>query len=109
MPSAEDARNGTDWVIGYFIGLTADGVILGKQSYGYREVARADGRFQADKTYRLKAVCEGARIRVYVDDVLYLDFTDPNPYMQGMVGVRTHNCIVKFDDLSVQPITASAD
>lgn len=106
-PSTEDARNGTDWVKGYFIGLSPDGVILGKQSYGYRELARADGQFQADRTYRLKAVCEGARIRVYVDGVLYLDFTDPEPYMQGMVGVRTHNCTAKFDDLTVQPIIPS--
>ena len=35
---------------------------------------------------------------------LYVDFTDPDPYMQGMVGVRTHNCSAEFDDLTVKPI-----
>ena len=102
-PSREDAATATDWVQGYFVGLTGDGVILGKQSYGYRELARADGKFRANQTYRLKVVCSGARIRVYVDNELYIDFTDPRPYLQGMVGVRTHDCPVYFDDLTVKP------
>ena len=100
-PSASDAATATDWVMGYFIGLTPNGVVIGKQSYSYNEVASASGTFQADKTYHLKAVCEGNRILVYVDGELYLDYTDPRPYMQGMVGVRTHNCPVIFDDFRV--------
>ena len=100
-PSAEDASTATDWVMGYFVGLTSDGVIVGKQSYSYREVARGDGSFQAHQSYCLKVVCEGARILVYVDGKLYVDYTDPNPYMQGMVGVRSHNCAVRFDNLTV--------
>ena len=100
-PSASDAATATDWVVGYFVGLTSDGVIIGKQSYGYREVARSDGAFPSGKSYRLKVVCVGARISVYVDGTLYLDYTDPEPYMQGMVGLRTHACSVAFDDLVV--------
>ena len=100
-PTESDAATATDWVVGYFVGLTSNGVVIGKQSYSYREVARAEGSFQAGKSYRLKVVCEGARIRVYVDGALYLDYTDPEPYLQGMAGVRTHNCSVIFDDLTV--------
>ena len=103
-PSESDAATSTDWVMGYFVGLTSDGVIIGKQSYNYRQVARADGNFQAGKSYSLKVVCEGAQIRVYVDGTLYLDYTDPEPYMQGLVGVRAHNCSVAFDDLTVTGI-----
>ncbi len=102
-PSAEDAATATDWVMGYFVGLTPDGVIIGKQSYSYREVARGDGSFQANKSYCLKVVCEGARILVYVDGKLYVDYTDPEPYTQGMVGMRTHHCSVAFDDLKIPP------
>ncbi len=101
-PSAEDTKTATDWVKGYFVGLSAEGVIIGKQSYGYRQVAVAEGRFQAHKAYVLKVVCEGARIQVYVDGTLYLDYTDPEPYMQGMVGVRTHNCPAEFSHLTVK-------
>ncbi len=104
QPSQGDAATATDWVQGYFVGLTGDGVILGKQSYGYRELSRADGQFRAGQTYTLKVICTGARIQVYVDGVLYLDYTDPQPYMQGMVGVRTHHCAVAFEDLQVKPL-----
>ena len=100
-PSVSDAATATDWVMGYFVGITPSGVIIGKQSYSYRGVARADGEFQANKSYRLKVVCEGAKIRVYVDGALYIDYTDPEPYVQGMVGVRAHGCSVAFDDLVV--------
>ena len=103
-PSREDAKTATDWVQGYFVGLTKDGVILGKQSYSYRELARAEGRFKAGQTYQLKVVCTGARLQVYVDGKLYLDYTDPEPYMQGMVGLRTHNCAAVFDDLHIKPL-----
>ena len=101
-PSAEDAAVATDWVMGYFIGITPSTVFIGKQSYSYTEVARADGRFPAKKSYRLKAVCEGGRIRVYVDGELYLDYTDPHPFMQGMAGVRCHNSPTAFDDFAVK-------
>jgi hypothetical protein len=87
------------------VGLTGEGVILGKQGYGYTELARADGQFRAGKAYTLKVICTGARIQVYVDGTLYLDYTDPDPYMQGMVGIRTHNCFAAFDNLLISPIS----
>lgn len=104
-PTREDAAIGTDWLEGYFVGLTPTGVILGKQSYGYRSLAHADGQFNAYESYRLKVICEGARIRVFVDGKLYLDYTDPLPFLQGMVGVRTHDCSASFDGLTVKPIS----
>ncbi len=104
-PTEVDAITATDWVKGYFVGLTAEGVIIGKQSYGYRQLAHAEGQFEPQKTYTLKVICEGARIQVFVDGELYLDYTDPEPYMQGMVGVRTYNCAVVFEDLTVKEIS----
>lgn len=106
QPTREDASTATDWVQGYFVGLAPDGVILGKQSYSYQGLAHADGQFRPGTTYTLKVVCNGANIRVYVDGKLYLDFTDPEPYMQGMIGVRTHNCAVVFDQLTVTQSSA---
>jgi hypothetical protein len=108
QPSRNDAATATDWVQGYFVGLTPDGVVLGKQSYSYRELAKADGEFRAGKTYVLKVICTGARLQVYVDGVLYLDYTDPEPYMQGMVGVRTHNCALTFDALQIKPLKTNS-
>ena len=100
-PTNDDAAAGTDWVEGYFVGLTSNAVILGKQSYSYKELTHAEGRFEAGKTYQLKVVCRGARLQVYVDGELYLDYIDADPFMQGMVGIRSCGCAVGFDDLKV--------
>ena len=59
--------------------------------------------------YTLKVVCEGARLRVYVDGTLYLDYTDPEPYMQGMVGIRTHNCPAVFEGLNAEPLSCGME
>ncbi len=99
-----DAASGTDWLQGYFVGLTADGVILGKQNYNYTELARKDGRFAEGTIYELRVECCGANIRVYVDGALCIDYTDPSPFMQGMIGVRTHQCVAEFDHLRVEPL-----
>ncbi|MBP3572197.1 MAG: hypothetical protein J6M42_09590 [Clostridia bacterium] len=48
--------------------------------------------------------CEGATLRVFVDGKLYLEYTDPEPFMQGMAGVRTHNCGADFDGLTVKAV-----
>ena len=99
-----DAATGTDWLEGYFVGLTEDAVILGKQSYGYTELARSEGCFPTGETYRLKVICLGARIRVFVDGELYLDYTDPEPYAQGMVGIRCCRSSAAFEDLTVSRV-----
>lgn len=102
--TAKDAETSTDWVEGYYVGLTEGNVLLGKQSYGYDALKSAKGSFKAGTTYTMKVVCQGANIKVYVDDQLYIDYTDDNAYMQGMVGVRTHQCAATYDNLKVSPI-----
>ncbi len=103
-PSDSDSQAATDWVEGYYVGLTGNGVILGKQSYGYSELDSAKGSFKAGSTYTVKAVCVGANIKVYVDDQLYIDYTDSNAFFQGMVGVRTYQCAASFDNLTISAI-----
>ena len=99
-----DAQTSTDWVEGYYVGLTATNVLLGKQSYGYDALKSAKGSFKVGTTYTLKVVCQGANIQVYVDNQLYIDYTDADAFTQGMVGVRTHKCAASFDNLTVAPI-----
>ncbi|MGM9647035.1 MAG: family 43 glycosylhydrolase [Eubacteriales bacterium] len=99
-----DAQTSTDWVEGYYVGLTGSNVLLGKQSYGYDALKSAKGSFKTGTTYTLKVVCQGANIQIYVDDQLYIDYTDADAFTQGMVGVRTHKCAASFDNLTVAPI-----
>ena len=103
-PTAQDAAGGTDWLQGYFVGLSENGVVLGKQNYSYTELARMDGRFAEHETYALRVECRGANIRVFVNGELYIDYTDPSPFMQGMVGVRTYQCVAEFEELHVAPL-----
>ena len=99
-----DAAGGTDWLQGYFVGLSERGVIIGKQNYSYQELARADGNYTKGTTYVLRVECEGATMRVFVDSELLIEYTDPDPFMQGMIGVRTCVCAAEFDELRVQPL-----
>ena len=103
-PTANDAQTGTDWVEGYYVGLTTSNVILGKQSYGYQGLENEGGSFKTGTTYKLRVECRGANIKVYVDGKLYIDYTDADPFFQGMVGVRTHQCTATFDNLKVEAL-----
>lgn len=102
--AANDPQTSTDWVQGYYVGITGTSVILAKQSYSYTSLETAKGSFKAGTTYTMKVVCEGANIKVYVDDQLYIDYTDSNAFTQGMVGIRTHQCAATFDNLKVEPL-----
>ena len=52
--------------------------------------------------HHVKVVVLGTRIRVYVDDMANprIDTTDSS-YSAGMIGVRTWNTHVHFDNISV--------
>ncbi len=103
-PTDKDAQTGTDWVEGYYVGLTNSNVILGKQSYNYKGLENEGGSFKTGTTYKLRVECRGANIKVYVDGKLYIDYTDTDPFFQGMVGVRTHQCTATFDNLKVEAL-----
>ncbi|MBP3334324.1 MAG: family 43 glycosylhydrolase [Clostridia bacterium] len=98
-------RAGTDWVQGYFVGISANAVVLGKQNYGWKQLKTANGEFSVNETYTIKVECVGANIKVYVDGELKIDYTDADePWIQGMVGLRCHAAAAKFDNLKVTPI-----
>ena len=100
----EDAEGGTDWLQGYFVGICDGAVVLGKQNYSYSELARASGTYTEGNTYALRVECRGANLRVYVDGALAIDYTDPQPFMVGMIGLRTHQCAAKFAKLQIEPL-----
>jgi len=96
-----DAQASIDWLQGYYVGIAKDGVVLAKLSYSYTQLEKASGVFRVNNTYHLKVVCEGANIKVYVDDQLYIDYTDANPFIQGMAGVRAYKSITDFDSFKI--------
>ena len=96
-----DALDGTDWLFGYFVGLSEGRVVLGKQYYAYTELASASAPVKSGQTYELKAVCRGAKIEVYLDGELLISYTDPNPFIQGSAGIRTCDSRASFEAFSI--------
>lgn len=96
-----DALDGTDWLFGYFVGLSEGRVVLGKQYYAYTGLASASAPVKSGQTYELKAVCRGAKIEVYLDGELLISYTDPNPFIQGSAGIRTCDSRASFEAFSI--------
>ena len=94
---------GTDYYQGYFVTLSANGIVLGKQNYNWTQLATATGNYLVNTRYTIKVVTSGANIRIYVGDMNNpkIDYTDANPFINGKVGLRSFNANVLFDNFSV--------
>ncbi|WP_243349911.1 family 43 glycosylhydrolase [Parabacteroides sp. FAFU027] len=101
--AGNNSQLGTDFYQGYFVTLASGALILGKQNYNYTQLASAAGSYTTNRKYTLKVVVAGANIKVYVDDLNTpkIDFTDPQPFISGKVGLRTFNAHVHFDNFQV--------
>lgn len=65
---------------------------------------RVDGGIESGRWYRIKVRCEGLHFRVWLDDQLLIDFTDPEGHRSGMVGVGTWITQAKFRQLQVRSL-----
>lgn len=102
------ALQGSNFYQGYFIYLDSGTVYLGKVNYNWTVLATNSSAPNIgsgkDIYYRLKVRVKGANIKVYVNETLYIDYTDPYPFMQGAFGIRTFKTNADFVKLSVKPI-----
>ena len=101
QPQDAPAITGTDYVQGYFVGLG----LLGKQNYSWSTLEQVEFPVSLGTTYHMKVECRGANIKVYIDDTLYIDYTDPEPFLNGKVGMRSHSSGVQYDNFTVTSIT----
>ena len=64
------------------------------------------GGFEHYRWYTLAVEVRDANIKVYVDNALVLDWTDPTlPYLSGTVGFKVHETqTASFDDVRVTPL-----
>jgi len=101
--AGNDPALGTDFYQGYFVSLSSTSVILGKQNYSWTQLSSAVGAYSLNTKYTLKIVTSGANIKVYVTDMNTpkIDYTDPNPLINGKVGYRSFNSHVHFDNFTV--------
>ena len=101
--AGKDPQLGTDFYQGYYVTLGASSVVLGKQNYNWTQLRSAAGTYSLNTKYTIRVEVSGANIKVYVDDMNTpkIDFTDPDPFISGKVGLRAHNAYVLFDNFSV--------
>ncbi|MDR0505779.1 MAG: family 43 glycosylhydrolase [Dysgonamonadaceae bacterium] len=94
---------GTDFLQGYFVGLSNTSVGLGKHNYGWQSLSSVPGTYSTNTTYHIKIVVSGANIKVYVTDMVNpkIDYTDTNPFISGKVGLRSCDTHARFDNFSV--------
>lgn len=106
----DDPQMGTDFLQGYFAGITAEGVSLGKHNYNWTKLAAATGSYSTNRTYHLRVVTKGINIKVYVDDMETpkIDYDDPEAFITGKVGFRAHSSHVRFDNLVITVGNGSA-
>ncbi len=101
--AGDDPAAGTDYLQGYFVGFNFGTVVLGKHNYGWKQLATSPGSFIQYNWYHLRVTVIDDRIRVYVDDMTtpLIDYTDPDPLINGMAGMRSFNTGVAFDNFRV--------
>jgi hypothetical protein len=100
----------SDYLQGYYAGIEAGGVVLGKENYSWTGLANKTQSLTPGQTYRLRAVVNGANIKVYLNDMTtpVIDFTDPNPITSGKAGIRVHSANMTFDNFLITPPAAAA-
>lgn len=106
----DDAQLGTDFAQGYFLGLTATSVVLGKQNYGWKQLVSKNMSFYSNQTYHVKVEVVGNTFTCYVGNMKkpVITYTDPLPFISGRAGFRTHSCVAKFDNFVLTPIADPA-
>ena len=89
---------------GYYVEFTAKFITIRKCNYSTAQKGEASYKLESGKTYHIKVECEGATLRVFVNNELVLEFTDPEPIIQGMPGVRVSKGNVSFDNFTVKKL-----
>ncbi|WP_178024344.1 family 43 glycosylhydrolase [uncultured Paenibacillus sp.] len=95
-----------DSAMGYAISLTDGQLQLLKLNYGSIAVSSGRATMEPGQTYSLRVVLAGSSIQVYWDgaDEPVIDYTDPDPYFHGRVGLRSIGSTFSFSQMQVSAV-----
>ncbi|MBQ2881390.1 MAG: family 43 glycosylhydrolase [Clostridia bacterium] len=86
-----DVELGTNFFLGYFVKVTRTNkqstISLNKQTYNPTELASEIVEISKGESVEIKVEAYGSNIKVYLRGELVIDYTDPNPILNGAVGV----------------------
>jgi len=93
---------GTDVYQGYYAGLTAAGVIVGKANNGWTGLGSLVTPLTSGTVYHMRVVARGPSIKVYVNDMVTpkVSVTDSS-YSSGAIGFRCLSSTATFDNATV--------
>lgn len=95
---------GYDTYNGYYVGLypADDQVVLGKANGSWIPLTSTAIAIDPNVSYHVKIVAQGSSIKVYVADMVNpkITYTDSS-YASGMIGVRSWNTHVHYDNIKV--------
>ena len=99
----DDAKAGTDFMQGYYFGLTESKVVLYKLNYGRTLLKRKVKTSYTYQKYHLKVVVKGDSIQCFLDNMTkpYIEYVDSLPFISGRVGLRTDGGTALFDNFSM--------
>ena len=89
----DNIKEGKNFFIGYFVNIKTSGknatLSLNKQIYAPTELYSVEAELTHDGgPCTVKITTKGSNIKVYLDDTLVIDYTDPKPIMNGAVGFQ---------------------
>lgn len=89
----------------YYVYLRADNALF-IGAFEAKAVRTIDSKYfpvDVTKTYTMKVEVEGAAIRVYIDNILELEVTDP-VFAAGRIGLITYGSYTHFDNVLAETI-----
>jgi hypothetical protein len=100
----------SDYFQGYYAGIETGGIVLGKQNYNWTTLSYKTQTLTAGQSYKLRAVSNGANIKIYLNDMTtpVIDYTDPSPIISGKAGIRVHSANMSFDNFLISAGAAAA-
>ena len=102
-----DAKNGADAFTGYEIAVGGGIVRLARHRNNFVLLKDVPVSVGAGDTVTLAASLEDSRIRVSVDGVQVIDFTDDDPVLCGMLGLRCWQTAAEFTEITLDDAPVS--
>ena len=66
--------------------------------------AKCDLKVTPGQWHRFRIICDGPSIKVWIDDKVAVDYTDPNPTGRGYIGLQYNSSDAAFRNIALKPL-----
>lgn len=107
---ASNPSVGADAYNGYYAGISASGVVLGRASNNWTQLGSGAADLAANTAHHVQVQALDTALAVFVDDMstAAVRVTD-GTYARGMNGVRVYGTGAAFDNICISPLAFSDD